>query len=168
MKLQTALLNRRSIRKYKSTPVEREKLDQIVEIGRISHSALNHQPWHFTVVDDPELISKIEESFVYDTNKGAPALIVTFGLRESSKMTNGLTRSIVDTSIATSYMQLKALDLGLGTCWLGAFDREVVEKALGAPEHLQAMHVTTIGYPNQSPKMRPRKSIEEVTNYNRF
>lgn len=168
MDLQQAFETRQSIRTYKDKPVEREKLEQIVEIGRTSHSAKNLQPWHFVIVDDKEVIEELNAGITYKKNQDGPAYIITFGKRDARKMDNGLVSAEVDTSIATSYMQLKATELGLGTVWLGAFDAKKVEEVLNAPENLQAMHVTVIGYPDEEPERRPRKSLDEVMSYNKF
>lgn len=169
MDVKKAVETRRSIRKYSEKKVPKDLLEEVLEAGRLSHSAINRQPWFFMVIDEEELLQEIvEKSFVYDQNKNCPALIITFGNKDSSKMSCGLERNVVDTSIATSYMQLRAHELGLGTCWIGAFQEGVIEEILDAPEEWQAMHVTTIGYAEESPNARPRKDFKQVASFNGF
>lgn len=169
MEVKEALKTRRSIRKYKDKKVPRKLLEEVVKAGQMSHSAINDQPWHFVIIDDDELVKEItEKAFVIENNKDCPVVLITFGKRNSDKMSCGLERSIVDTSIATSYMQLRAHDLGLGACWIGAFRAEIVEEILEIPQEWQAMHITTLGFSDESPNPRKRKSFEEVVSFNGF
>jgi len=68
----------------------------------------------------------------------------------------------VDLSIALSFMILQATELELGTCWLGAYDENMVKNVLNIPEDIRIVGMITVGYPNEKPDARPRKTTEEI------
>ena len=74
----------------------------------------------------------------------------------------------IDGSIAMSFMILEAEELGLGTCWLGAFYNDQVKSALSIPEEYDVVAVTPIGYPAEEIPARPRKSAGEVISWEKF
>jgi len=74
----------------------------------------------------------------------------------------------VDLSIATAYMILEAYEQGLGTCWLGSFDEDKVKEILGIPDKVRVVAITPLGYPAETPFMRPRKDIKEIVCYNKY
>lgn len=80
----------------------------------------------------------------------------------------GQERYTVDLSIATSYMILEAHDQGLGTCWLGSFDEEKTKEILEIPEGVRVVAMTPLGYPDESPEMRKRKSMDEIVSYESY
>ncbi len=80
----------------------------------------------------------------------------------------GQSAGIIDVSIAFSFMMLQATELGLGTCWLGAFDENAVRKILGVPDHVRIVAMTPLGYPDDVPAGRPRKSLDEVMCRDRY
>jgi nitroreductase len=79
-----------------------------------------------------------------------------------------LSAGIIDVSIAFSFMMLQATELGLGTCWLGAFDENAARKILGVPDHVRIVAMTPLGYPDEVPAGRPRKSLDEVMCRDRY
>jgi nitroreductase len=74
----------------------------------------------------------------------------------------------VDVSIACSFMILQACELGLGTCWLGAFDEHETKKILNIPDHVRVVAVIPLGYPNQPPSQKFRKSLNEIVSYEKY
>ena len=68
----------------------------------------------------------------------------------------------VDLSIALSFMILQATELELGTCWLGAYDENMVKNVLDIPEDIRIVGMITLGYPDEKPDARPRKTTEEI------
>ena len=118
----TAITNRRSVRAYKDSEVEDEKLQKVLSAARLAPSASNRQEWKFIVVRDRETRKKLAraalgQSFVAQ----APVVIVACGTETERVMTCGQSTYTVDVSIACTHMILQAFELGLGTCWLGAF-----------------------------------------------
>lgn len=168
MDVLSAMKGRRSIRKYSSRPVEDEKLQKVLEAARISPSARNLQNWRFIVVKDPKVKEKltgaIGQSFVGE----APIILVSCGTETESVMRGGQLRCTVDLSIATAYMILEAYELGLGTCWLGSYDEDMVKDVLGIPEGVRVVAITPLGYPDESPSQKPRKELKEIISYDKF
>jgi len=164
----TAIEQRRSIRKYKDKPVEEEKLQKVLEAARLSPSARNEQNWKFVVVKDADTREKLTEAIGQPFVREAPIILVCCGTEPNAIMRGGQPRYTVDLSIATAYMMLAAYEQGLGTCWLGSYDEKAVKKVLGIPEKVRVVSITPLGYPNESPAPRPRKSIDEIVSYDKF
>ena len=168
MEVMEAIRTRRSIRKYSNRPIEEEKLQQVLEAGRISPSASNAQNWRFIVVRDKEKLAKLVEAADDQPFVGqAPCAIVVCG-KARHIMDCGQPTDTVDCSIALSYMMLEAHALGLGTCWLGHFYIDKVKKALHIPQDVSVVAFTPIGYPAEQPVMRPRKELKDVVSYDRY
>lgn len=83
-------------------------------------------------------------------------------------MENDIEYYIADTAIAFEHLCLAAHALGLGTCWMGWFNEEKIRAALGIPASIKVVGITPLGYPDQQPKQRPRKTLSEIVSYNRW
>lgn len=155
---------RRSIRKFEPRPVEREKLDLLVESALRSPTAVDRRPWHFIVVTDAELLLQLSEakpsgsSFVKD----APLAIVVCADPEKSDVW------VEDTSIASTIVHLTAADLGLGSCWVQIRLRDHdyqttaeahVAEVLGLPSGMVVESIVAIGYPADSKVGHDRSSL---------
>lgn len=166
-----AIKTRRSIRKYKTRPIEEEKLKKVLEAVRISPSACNFQPYKFIVVKDAKIRNKLipacrNQRFLAE----APVIIAgcTYPEKAYQKMGGDGNSSEVDLAIAFDHLTLAAWELGLGTCWIGAFAEDEVKQILEVPENVHVVALTPLGYPDESPQMRNRKSLEELVSYDRF
>ncbi|UTB32014.1 MAG: nitroreductase family protein [Methanobacterium sp. ERen5] len=158
-----AIESRRSIRKYITKEVEQDKVDKVVESARIAPSAANRQEWKFLVVKDQKTRDQLVDACMGQKFVAqAPILIVACSTESEKIMPCGQYAYSVDLSIALSFMILEATELGLGTCWLGAFKEDEVKSILNIPEEIRLVGLTTLGYPDESPDKRPRKSFEEV------
>jgi len=158
---------RYSVRVYKDMPVEKEKLYQVVEAGRLAPSAVNYQPVHFIVVTDEGVKSKVAETYARDWFKKAPAIIIVCGDHAKSwKRKDGKDHCDIDAAIAVDHMTLAAADLGLGTCWVCAFNAEKCHEVLGLPENIEAIAMMPIGYAadDKEPEKK-RKSIDEIVSW---
>jgi nitroreductase len=165
--------DRRSIRKYKDMPVEREKIEQILDAARLAPSWKDMQCWRFLVLDDAAKRSKVLEAFP-DDNPGkkaialAPVVIVVCADPSESGIENGIEYYIADTAIAFEHLCLAAHALGLGTCWMGWYNEEQIKRALAIPDDIRIIGITPLGYPDQEPKARPRKELPEIAFYNEW
>ncbi|MDD2806881.1 MAG: nitroreductase family protein [Elusimicrobiales bacterium] len=170
---------RRSIRKYRSTPVERAKLDLCLEAARLAPSACNAQPYKFVVIDEPALKEKFcaaAFSGVYAACKfaaSAPAMVAV--VSSKGKMSAWLGNQVQDTNfrlmdigIAAEHFVLAAAEQGLGTCWLGWFSAKGAAKALGLGAGKKVEVLLSVGYPAEAPAPRPRKKKEEFCSYNKL
>ncbi len=165
----SAIQARRSIRAYSAREVEQEKLNRVLEAGRLAPSANNRQDWKFIVVRDRETRNRLVEAAGGQKFLGtAPVVLVICGTEPEKVMMCEQPAYTVDASIALSFMILEACELGLGTCWLGHFDENKVKEILGIPAGVRVVAMTPLGYPAESPAARPRKRPEEVVSYDRF
>lgn len=159
----TAIQNRRSIRAYKDKKIDDAALAKVLEAGRLAPSAGNQQGWKFLVVKDHETRKKLAaaangQKFL----EQAPVVLAGIATDPEGTMPNGQLRGPIDLSIAFSFIVLEATELGLGTCWLGAFNESEVKKILGIPEKYRVITITPLGYPAEQPVARPRKSAKEI------
>jgi nitroreductase len=169
MELIEVIKKRRSIRAYEQTPVEEEKLLQVLEAGRLAPSSRNEQEWKLVVVQNREKIEKLyhaclEEAFI----KEAPVIIAACGTKPDYAMRCGQRAYPIDVSIAVTHMILRAADLGLGTCWLGSFYEDKVKKALGIPEETRVVAVVTLGYSRFQPQPKGRKPLEDLVCFDKW
>lgn len=158
-----AIEKRRSIRKYLTKDVEEYKIDKIIESARIAPSAANRQEWKFVIVKDQDTRTKLVDAchgqkFIAE----APVFIAACSTESEKVMPCGQYAYTVDLSIALSFMILEATELGLGTCWLGAFNEDDVKSILNIPEEIRLVGLTPVGYPDEDPAPRPRKTLEEI------
>jgi nitroreductase len=164
-----AINQRSSVRSYKATDVEEEKITKILEAARLSPSANNRQAWKFIVIKDKETKVKLAraalgQSFI----ETAPVVIVGCGTDATSVMTCGQPNHTVDVSIAFSHMILQAYELGLGTCWIGAFKENEVKKILNIPERVRVVAMTPLGYPSGAPSKKSRKRLDQIVCYEKY
>lgn len=162
---------RQSCRSYDPTrPVEQEKLDSILESARLSPSACNGQPYHFTVCKGETARSVAKLTQGMGMNKFADNASVLIIVSEKpyngtaalgAKVKNNDYRSI-DIGIAAAYITAEAAAQGLGTCILGWFDDEKIRSLCGIDGTVRL--VITVGYPNQNDPLRAkkRKSLTEL------
>jgi nitroreductase len=163
--------DRRSIRKYKDTPVEQDKIEQVLDAARLAPSWKNLQCWRFLVLTDPARKEVLLSAFAED-NPGrkaflqAPVALVVCADPAESDVSHGIDYFVADTAIAFEHICLVAHALGLGTCWMGLFDEEDMKSRLNIPENMRIVGVTPLGYPDQEPKPRPRKELAEIVFFN--
>ena len=181
MTFQEMIKQRQSVRKYKENPVEREKIEKIIEAVHLAPSACNSQPWKIIIVDDPKLKNEVAQATFSKTisfNKfavQAPVLAVL--VIEKAKLIAQIGGSIknmeypkIDIGIAAAHFCLQAAELGLGTCLIGWFDEKKIQQLLNIPEKRKVGLVITLGYPPEDYKLRQkiRKPVEEICGFNRY
>ena len=165
----TAISQRSSVRAYKATDVEEEKLKKILEAARLSPSASNRQEWKFIVVKNKETKKKLAKAALGQSFIGeAPVVIVACGTDSKATMACGQPAYTVDVSIACAFMILQAYELGLGTCWIGAFKEDETKKILSIPEHVRVVAVIPLGYPNQPLSQKSRKSLNQIVCFEKY
>lgn len=161
---------RHSVRTFKDKVVEKEKILQVLEAARVSPSATNAQARHFVVITDEVLRAKIAEAYSRKWFTGAPVIIAACGDHSHSwKRADGKDHCDIDVAIAVDHMTLAATELGLGTCWVCAFDSEIGHKALSLPEEYELVVLLAIGYPAENEvKEKKRVSMEEMVHWDKF
>ncbi len=159
------LEKRRSIRKFQPKPVERDKVDILIEAALRSPSSRGRNPWEFVVVTDPARLKKLSRAKTHGSEflKSAPLAIVICADREKSDVW------IEDCSIAAIILQLAAESLGLGSCWAqirlrqhedGKPAEDYLRTILDIPERFSVESIIGIGYPGESKPGHPRESLE--------
>jgi nitroreductase len=149
---------RRSVRAYKPDPVPEDLLLQVLECARRAPSACNRQPWRFVVVRDEARRRLLGTAYSRDWFWSAPAIVAVCVVPADAwtRPHDGKNYAWVDGAIAMDHLTLAAADLGLGTCWIGAFDPEPVRHILNLPDGVEVVAMTPLGYPADDPAPRPR------------
>lgn len=162
MKLIDLAQKRCSVRSYSSRPIEKEKLDYVLEVARMAPSACNLQPWSFIVVQNPDTLQKLHTCYERDWFKTAPACIVVCGNHDASwkRKFDNKDHCDVDIAITTDHLTLAATEVGLGTCWVCAFDPAACKEILQLPDSIEPIVLIPIGYPAE-------KDVWEATEKNR-
>lgn len=165
------LANKRySVRSFADREVEKEKILQVLEAARISPSAVNYQPRHYIVITEKEQREKIIEAYPRKWFTGAPVIIAACGDHSVSwKRKDGKDHCDIDVAIAVDHMTLAAADIGLGTCWICAFDSKIAHEALNLPENYEVVALLALGYPEEEEvRELKRKSMEEIVSWETF
>lgn len=143
-----AIKKRRSVRGYLQKAIPDKVLASVLEAGRLAPSAKNRQEWRFIVVKDPQLREKLVEAANGQSFVGqAPVVIVACGVDDGYLMPCGQSSVPIDLAIALDHISLAAVEVGLGTCWIGAFQEQKVKDILGIPKDVRVVELMPIGYP---------------------
>lgn len=162
MDVKDAIMARRSIRKYERRPIEADVMAELLEAMRLSPSSSNLQNWTIVVVTDPHLLEKLvpacgNQRFV----GGCGAFLV--GVTAAGDDYHG-----IDITIALDHLSLRAVELGLGTCWIGDFEPDKVKELLSVPADCGIPICMTVGYPAAHPGARKRKPSSELFRRDRW
>lgn len=160
---------RYSVRKYKDLPVEKEKLDLILEAGRVAPTGVNAQPQRIIAVTSEEGHKKLVKGA--KTFEAPVALIICSDKETAWKRPiDGKNIAEIDASIVTTHMMLQATELGLGTLWMCWFKPEIIREEFEIPENLDIVSILLVGYadgevlsPDRHAELR--KPIDETVTY---
>ena len=168
---------RNSVRGYSDKPVEEEKLAKILEAARLAPSWANKQCCHYVVVKDKGMILKLSSIF-NSWLKQAPVVVIACADPYDSGSHDGMDYYLVDVGISMQQLILAATDLGLGTCWIGAFTESKVKKVLGIPENVKVVALTPVGYSTEESvsakvvekfiESHKRKPFEELVHHDKW
>lgn len=148
--------SRYSVRSFQNTPIEEEKLNLILEAGRIAPTACNNQPQKIYVAKSKESREKLAS--VCPCTFDAPVILVVcydHTRNWKSKLMPGYESGETDAAIVCTHMMLQAADLGIGSCWVGYFNAQAVSDVLGLPEHVTVSALLPIGYAAENAKPAP-------------
>ncbi len=171
MAVMEAIRTRKSVRRYADQPVDAEKLNAVLEAGRLAPSASNRQEWRFVVVRQPEIRKKLAEatSSMAAFVGQAPVIIVACADTDEHVMQCGQLSYPIDVAIALDHITLAAIELGLGTCWIGMFDAPKVKALLGIPEKVRVVALLTLGYPaDPSAIEKKRLPLSQIVKYEHY
>jgi nitroreductase len=162
--------SRYSVRNFNTRPVEEEKLNYILECGRLAPSAANYQPWVVLLVRDPIIRQELAGTYNREWFKQAPVVLVFLGDHQQAwKRSDGKDHTDIDLAIIADHITLAAAEQGLGTCWICNFDAEKCSQILKLPGHLEPIAYLPLGYPadstDQTSRHLKRKSFDEIIKF---
>lgn len=171
MEYSELIRKRESVRNYDpGRPVPGETLERILEAGRLAPSANNRQPWKFIMVSSPEMLEKVRTCYHREWFKDAPHILVVIGLRDQAwnRSYDGYNSVETDAAIAMTHIILAAENEGIDSCWIAAYDPELLAKALNLKENQSPFGITPLGYSKagfESSQVKNRKPLEEIVEF---
>ncbi len=172
--------SRQSDRAFDSSrPVEKEKIDRILEAARLAPSACNSQPWKFIVIDNPDIKNSIADATsnrilsINHFTKQAPVHIII--VEEQANLSAGFGSWVknkhfphIDIGIVAAHICLAAHSEGLGSCILGWFNEKKIKDLLNIPSSKRPILDIVIGYSLQELRSKKRKKLEDIVTYNTY
>lgn len=185
------IIKRRSIRKFKQEQIKKEVLEKIVNAGRLAPSAANLQPLEFIIVNEKDTVDR-----VFETTKWAGYIAPAGNPKEEERpvayiaiLVNSANKgkwTSHDIGASAENMILSALSFNIGSCWLGAIDKEKLIGILNIPAHLELDSIIAFGYPDEQPVVDdikdsikywkdsnsvlhvPKKKLKDIVRWNKF
>ena len=170
MTVEEAIKARFSVRSYSERDVEPGIIEQVLEAARLAPSASNRQEWRFVVVTDKTTRMKVAEAAAGQMFVGrAPCVIVCCAETDYHEMRGGQLTYPIDLAIAVDHMTLRAVELGLGTCWIGAFYESEVKRVLDIPEEIRVVALLPMGYPAEKGQpLKRRHDLDGIVFYEKW
>jgi len=169
MEFSELIETRYSVRAYKPDPVEDEVLNQVLEAARLAPTAANRQPFQLIVIPTAGREAELKRIYPRDWFAQAPLVICACGIPARGwTRRDGKNYTDVDVAIVMDHLILAAASLGLGTCWIGAFDPTAAREVLGLPDGVEPIVFTPLGYPADQPRPKKRKALSELVRYERW
>jgi len=185
MEVLDAIKTRRSIRKYKTSPVDNKTVEIVLEAARWAPSWKNRQCQRFIVVRDDKIKKQLADTLIGTTEgavnaadnamRTAPVVIVACAElgksgynRDQPATDKGESWYMFDVALAMQNLALAAHSLGLGTVHVGLFDAKQVARIMELPPEFCVVSMTPLGYPDQEPPVRTRKELSEVVFYDKY
>jgi len=172
---------RNSVRKFSNREVEKEKIEAVLECARLAPSWANKQCWSFVVVTRREKIASLYKpgTMINRWMRDVPVMLVACGDPELSGNHHDIEYFPVDVAIAMEHLVLSAVNLGLGTCWMGVFDEDRIKKILDIPEKIKIVALSPLGYPAEKKgvaegltklivQSKKRKPLDEISHYEQW
>ena len=158
---------RYSVRSYKSTTVEKEKLERILETAHFAPTAANCQAYELIVISTASRKEDLLKIYKQEWFVQAPIVICACGVPSKSwtRKKDGKNYIDVDVAIVMDHLVLAATAEGLGTCWIAAFNVDAARKILRLPEYIVPIAFTPLGYASDQPPVKKRKSLAELVRH---
>lgn len=157
---------RYSVRSYKPDQVPDEVLGKVLEAARLAPTADNRQSFRLIVIRTAGRQSELKRIYNRDWFVQAPLVICVCAVpSEAWVRSDGRNYADIDAAIAMDHLTLAAADLGLGTCWIAAFDVKATREVLGVPHNIEPLAFTPLGYPAEQAGEKHRKPLDELVHY---
>ncbi|HSL94258.1 MAG TPA: nitroreductase family protein [Bacillota bacterium] len=161
MKLIDVYRQRRSVRAFAPGAIDADVWDEILEAGRVAATSRGKQARRFVTITDPATIAEtVDQAKMQVFLKDCSALVVGCQTGEAA--------SAADVIISMAQMEAVAVSHGLGTLWLGVFDREVIRRRINLPDDYKEILMMAFGYPAETGKQPPKLPKEELFREDRF
>ena len=161
---------RYSVRSYKATQVEDEKLQQVLRAAQLAPTAANRQPFQLIVIHPAGREEEMERIYKPKWFARAPIIICACGIPSQGwvRQSDDKNYTDVDVAIVMDHLVLAAANAGLGTCWIAAFDPDAAREILGLPDDVEPIAFTPLGYPASKPLSKGRKPLSKLVQYERW
>jgi nitroreductase len=160
---------RYSVRAYRDEPVAEEMLQKVLEAARLAPTAANRQPFRLLVLHTRGREAEIARIYQRPWFTQAPLVLGMVAVpSEAWKRMDGKLYDEVDATIAMDHLILAAASLGLGTCWVAAFDPAAAREVLGLPSDVEPIAFTPLGYPADQPRTKSRRPLTDLVKYERW
>jgi nitroreductase len=158
-----------SVRAYRPDPVDDETLARVLEAGRLAPTAANRQPFRVIVLHTKDREKELARVYGPQWFSQAPLVLAVVALPgEAWRRMDGKHYADVDAAIVMDHMILAAASVGLGTCWIAAFDPSAARDVLGLPDEAEPIAFTPLGYPAQGAGAKKRRPLETLVRYERW
>jgi nitroreductase len=169
MEFAELIKKRYSVRAYKADAVEEDTLQQVLEAARLAPTAANRQPFRIIVIHTAGREAELRNIYHREWFAQAPLLLCICGVpAQAWRRSDGKNYTDVDVSIAMDHLVLAATDLGLGTCWVAAFNPAAARQVLCLPDGVEPIAFTPLGYPADQPRPKERKTMAELVRYEKW
>jgi nitroreductase len=169
MELFEVIQKRYSVRSYRRDPVEDHKLQRVLEAARLAPTAANQQPLQLIVIHTAGRETELRRIYDKPWFVQAPMIICACAIPAKAWVRRDRKNYCdVDVAIALDHLILAATDVGLGTCWIAAFDISIARKVLGLPKSVEPIAFTPLGYADDQPSPKKRKSLAEIVKLERW
>jgi nitroreductase len=158
---------RYSVRAYRPDPVEDEKLQAVLEAARLAPTAANRQPFQLVVMHTAGRADEISKIYRRPWFVQAPLVIAVCAISSQAwvRESDRFNARLIDAAIVADHLILAAANLGLGTCWVAAFNVEAARSVLRLPDEAEPVIFTPLGYPADLPGPKTRKPLSELVRY---
>ncbi len=167
MEFSDLIAARYSVRAYRPDPVEDEKLQAVLEAARLAPTAANRQPFELVVIHTAGREEEIRKIYRKPWFVQAPLVIAVCAISSQAwvRESDRFNARFIDAAIAADHLILAAANLGLGTCWIAAFNVEAARQVLRLPAEAEPVIFTPLGYPADLPGEKIRKPLADLVRY---
>ncbi len=157
---------RYSVRGYLDKEIEEEKLNKILKAAQVAPTGVNAQAFKIYVIDTKKHEEKLKQIGKWEWFTEAPYIIAVVSKpKDAWTRWDGKNIADIDATIVMDHIILEATELGLGTCYIAAFNKEPLAELLQLSEDYEPVLLTPLGYPNAEPRGTDRKSIDELVEF---
>jgi nitroreductase len=163
------IVERYSVRSYRSDPIPDQVLAKILEAGRLAPTAANRQAFRILVIHTAGREEALKRIYPRDWFVQAPIVIAVCALTDLCWVrADGKSYCDVDAAIVMDHLILAAADQGLGSCWLGAFDAGAAREVLGLPKSVEPVALTPLGYAADRPGEKVRRPLDDLVRFEKW